>query len=270
VSTKERKLLCISGLDPTGEAGLLRDISVATFVGVRAGGVVTCLVDENVFGVRRTSVIDSHTILTLIDAFLAEQRAAVTKIGLVPPSLARDLAAALWERRDALGTIVLDPVMEATAGGHFYDADDTEALRALVALATVVTPNVREATALVDTKTRTAPLPEELCDIAMSLMKMGPEAVVITGVPEGSTQVSDYFFWGSTRKVFSGAASARRVRGTGCAFSSALASFLVMGAHLPSAVERAGELVRGWINRGVYIGADTYGLSVVREPSENQ
>ena len=89
-------------------------------------------------------------------------------------------------RRD--DTIVLvDPVMGDN--GHIYPSYDEEhcnAIRKLVRMATIITPNLTEACILTNTPYHDAPWSEtEFQQLLDKLSALGPKKIVITGIPCG-------------------------------------------------------------------------------------
>jgi hydroxymethylpyrimidine/phosphomethylpyrimidine kinase len=124
--------------------------------------------------------------------------------------------------------VVLDPVMVAESGAPLLEPDARQALVSLLPAATVITPNLLEARALVAEAERPAgEAPEEL---AVALGGLGAPYVVITGGHGEGPDAIDLFWDGEHAIEIPGprypGASAH---GSGCTHSSALAAHLALG-----------------------------------------
>jgi hydroxymethylpyrimidine/phosphomethylpyrimidine kinase len=122
----------------------------------------------------------------------------------------------------------------------------------LLPVATVVTPNVPEARALVGASDGDA---EDIEGLARALHALGPDAVVVTGGHR--EQAVDVFFDGERLvelpgdRLPDGAA-----HGSGCTHSSALAAFLASGYEPLEAARRAKAVAADAIRDGLQeIGA---------------
>jgi hydroxymethylpyrimidine/phosphomethylpyrimidine kinase len=130
----------------------------------------------------------------------------------------------------------------------------------------VVTPNLDEAELLTGKTVRTL---KEMERAAFEIFRMGPRVVIKGGhLDRGS---SDLFFDGEEVVVFPGKKIASTsTHGTGCVFSSALATFLALGRNMKDAVQSAHELVRKSIRGGYSVGRGTGAVApmrVMRQPS---
>jgi len=137
------RVLSIAGTDPTGGAGIQADLKSIAANGGYGMAVVTALVAQNTHGVGSVHVPPV--------AFLREQLLAVSddvqidavKIGMLADAhVIRTVAD--WLRQVAPPIVVLDPVMVATSGDRLLDEDAEQALRDVMGLVQVVTPNIPE------------------------------------------------------------------------------------------------------------------------------
>jgi hydroxymethylpyrimidine kinase/phosphomethylpyrimidine kinase len=120
----------------------------------------------------------------------------------------------------------------------------------LLPLATVVTPNLYEAELLTGKRVRTL---KEMERAALEIFRMGPRVVIKGG--HLKRESSDVFFDGKEVTVFPGKKIASTsTHGTGCVFSSALATFLAMGESLREATQSAHDVVRRAIQGGYSFG----------------
>jgi len=136
-------LLVIGGIDPTGRAGLARDLAACRNWDVAGCPVATGLTVQTSAGVDRIEPTPPDVIVAMIDAAIAERAPRWAKVGAVF-SLEQALAIADAAGRHGL-RLVVDPILRATSGAGFASP---ETLRPLVEAATLVTPNEDEAARL--------------------------------------------------------------------------------------------------------------------------
>lgn len=150
--------------------------------------------------------------------------------------------------RTADTLVVVDPVLGDN--GHLYSKMTQEMvveMRRLACRADVLTPNLTEAFALLDRPYKTDCTTEELKDLIAELSEMGPDTVIITGVPvpgqSGLTSViarskSDLRTWKVTCPYLPA-----HYPGTGDSFTSVITGSLLQGDSLPIALDRAAQFI---------------------------
>src|SRR5205085_8503659 len=133
------------------------------------------------------------------------------KIGMLGTA---ETIAAVERALDLVGDapVVLDPVMVAESGAHLLDPSAREALVGLLPRATVVTPNLAEARALLEAAGRTAA--EEPEALARAVLELGPGVVVVTGGHRDGTDV--YFDGGSVERIGGERHPEGAAHGAGC------------------------------------------------------
>ncbi len=146
-----RTVLVFAGLDPSGGAGIAADLTAIAAQGVHALPVITALTVQDHNRVYGVEPVDAALIARQAQALIDTVDIDAVKIG-IPGSRANAeaiaaLLAALRERRPGL-PVVLDPVLASGHGDTLTRGDARAALAPLLALATVVTPNLGEAQAL--------------------------------------------------------------------------------------------------------------------------
>lgn len=144
--------------------------------------------------------------------------------------------------------VVVDPVLGDN--GHLYSKmtqEMVEEMQRLACRADVLTPNLTEAFALLDRPYKTDCTTEELKDLIAELSEMGPDTVIITGVPvpgqSGLTSViarskSDLRTWKVTCPYLPA-----HYPGTGDSFTSVITGSLLQGDSLPIALDRAAQFI---------------------------
>lgn len=143
------RVLSIAGTDPTGGAGIQADLKSFAAHGAYGMAVVTALVAQNTHGVREVVVPDVAFLRAQLDAVSDDVTIDAVKVGMLATAAVAD------EVRDWLALhrppfVVLDPVMVATSGDRLLDDDAVAAVRRLLALADVVTPNLPELAVLAE------------------------------------------------------------------------------------------------------------------------
>ncbi len=235
---REATALTIAGSDPTGGAGLQLDLQVFARHGVHGMAVPTALTVQTTKGVHSVLPAFPNVVGEQLGMLLADVRPDVIKIGMLATDDIVLRVADVLERHDA--PRVVDPVLRASDGSALLERRAwANLVGRLVPGAALVTPNLDEAQALVETRD-----PEQA---ALRLRELGAEAVLVTGGhAEGAPD--DLLLCGSGSRWLRGERiPGQPVRGTGCALSSAIAARLARGEALEDAVLGA----KRWVERGI-------------------
>ena len=140
------RILIIAGSDSSGGAGIQADIKTVTMLGGYAMTAVTAITAQNTLGVSAAHPIPTEVVLAQIDACLSDIGADAVKIGMIGSA---ETATAVANRLAELDIpIIFDPVMVATSGALLADAATRTAFEQLLAIASIVTPNLPELEAL--------------------------------------------------------------------------------------------------------------------------
>ena len=134
------------------------------------------------------------------------------------------------------GPIVLDPVMVAKSGDPLLAGDAEVALRdRLLPMAHLLTPNLPEAARLL--RRPPARSPEQAERQGRALRDLGADAVLMKGGhADGSTCTDLLVAATETRRFDAARIDTPNTHGTGCSYSSAIASCLARGLPLALAV----------------------------------
>ena len=242
---KGPRVLVCAGLDPSGGAGLLADLEALAAAGARGWAVATALTAQGPRGARAAVPAAPEMLLAQVDALLegAPELPRAVKTGMLGSA---GNAAALAERlgRRPLGRIplVVDPVLFASSGLSLLDAADArEALHALLARATLATPNWPELEALVGH----ALASEE--GAIRAARELPSRAVLVKGGHRTGEPV-DLLVRGRTVIRIRGRRRPIEARGTGCRLASAAAGFLARGLPLEEALRRAKRVVERYLD----------------------
>ena len=226
-------VLCFSGLDPSGGAGLQADIEAIGQSGAHAAIACTALTIQNsqqVFGFEATS---RDLLLAQANAVVNDLPIRCVESGMLGTT---DNIAALAEflmaHPDYL--YVLDPVLVANSGGSLGNQETlVQAFAQLIPLATVLTPNTVELRALTGE--------QNLERAAKKLFEMGAQAVLVKGGHEDTPEYiqNSLYIQGELVNETRCPRLAGEYHGSGCSLASFIAGRLAIGDQLKTAVQHA-------------------------------
>jgi hydroxymethylpyrimidine/phosphomethylpyrimidine kinase len=229
--------LSIAGSDSGGGAGIQADLKTFHAFGAFGSTAVTAITAQNTLGVHGVHPIPVEMVRAQIRAVAEDLAPAACKTGMLATA---ELVLAVAEsiRKYDLRRFVLDPVMVSTSGHRLLDADAERTLAdALLPLATVVTPNLDEASILVGRPVRS---PMEMRRAAEALVGLGAGAALVKGGHlEGREMVDVLFSGGEMREWRRPRLDTRSTHGTGCTLSAAITAGLAHGRALDRAVDDA-------------------------------
>ena len=233
-----KNVLSIAGSDPSGGAGIQADLKTFSGRGVYGMAALTALTAQNTRGVEGVHAVPPDFVRRQIDMVFADVRVDAVKIGMIATAeIAQVVAEALAPHSGV--PIVLDPVMVAKGGAALLDPAAAAALVGrLLPLATVMTPNLPEAAAMLGSPVATDR--QEMATHARRLLDLGAHAVLLKGGHLTGGGSPDLFAQGQELTWLEGSRIATaNTHGTGCTLSSALAAELAKGKPLPQAASAA-------------------------------
>jgi len=255
------RVLSIAGSDSGGGAGIQADLKAFAACGVHGMTAITAITAQNTVGVTAVHPIPPEAILAQVRAVASDIGVDAVKIGMLGDRRTIEAVAQALDELPAATPVVLDPVMVAESGAELLDPAARATLCAeLIPRATVITPNLPEARALLgeaapgeDAPGGVAPgdLPaEDVAAIARRLHAMGPRVVVVTGGHR--TETIDTFFDGERLVELPGPRHPDgATHGSGCTHSSVLAARLAHGDDPLEAARAAKELASRAVENGL-------------------
>jgi hydroxymethylpyrimidine/phosphomethylpyrimidine kinase len=234
--------LTIAGSDSSGGAGIQADLKTFAALGVYGASAITALTAQNTKSVTGIHPVPPEFVGAQIDAVFGDLAVGAVKIGMVAQfSVIEAIVASL--KRWAPEHIVLDPVMVATSGHRLLNPGAVEALRRqLIPIASIITPNLPEAAALLDEAIATGEA--AIKSQGRKLLALGCPAVLIKGGHgEGSESVDYLVRADGIIALPAPRVATKNTHGTGCSLSSAIAAGLAKGEPLESAVRNAKAFV---------------------------
>jgi hydroxymethylpyrimidine kinase/phosphomethylpyrimidine kinase/thiamine-phosphate diphosphorylase len=266
-------VLTIAGSDSGGGAGVQADLKTFASLGVFGTSALTAVTSQNTRGVHAVHAIPPEHVASQLRAVLSDLGADAAKTGMLPSAACvRAVARALREHAAPL-SLVVDPVLVSTSGHALSDAPAADALRAeLLPLATVLTPNLAEAAALLRVPQGELRGAAALLGAARALAALGPSYVLLKGghvadAADGAPPSEDdaLFATDVLVRASDGAAwtlrarrvASRNTHGTGCTLAAALAAALARGLPPPAAARVAKAHVAALIraSAGLPLGA---------------
>lgn len=225
-------VLTIAGTDPSGGAGIQADLKAFSAAGAYGMSVITAVVAQNTQGVRAFQALDPEFVFDQAAAVFEDVQVDAVKIGMVANAgIIEAITKALDQYTDkATCPVVLDPVMVAKSGDSLLDADTEGALREqLVPRSTLITPNLPEASVLLDLDAEMNKL-DQMQENADKLLALGCDWVLLKGGHlEGHTSElsTDILIGPDTRAELTAPRIATtNDHGTGCTLSAAIAARL--------------------------------------------
>ena len=223
------RILIIAGSDSGGGAGVQADLKTVTMLGGFGMTAITAITAQNTLGVQAVHPIPTDMVLAQIDSCISDIGVDAVKIGMIGSA---DTAIAVAARLAALDNvpIVFDPVMVATSGSLLADDATIAAFERLMAIATLVTPNIPELTALGGDS------------IAV---RFGTHVLAKGGHGEGP-MLTDRLLgpYGLLKAWSNSRIDTPHSHGTGCTLASAIATGLGQQLDLVPSIERARQYVR--------------------------
>lgn len=229
-------VLCFSGLDPSGGAGLQADIESIGQAGAHAAVACTAITvqsSQTVFGFESVS---ADLLTAQARAVLDDLPVKAIKSGMLGTTDNIDALAELFATHTIKqGTpFVLDPVLVANSGGSLGDKDTlVQAFGKLLPYATLITPNTHELRALSGE--------DDLHTGAKKLCANGVKAVLVKTSHDFEVGDIEQFLYVGGDMVHKSILTRLEgeFHGSGCSLASHIAGRLAMGDDLVTAVQRA-------------------------------
>jgi hydroxymethylpyrimidine/phosphomethylpyrimidine kinase len=249
--------LTIAGSDSGGGAGIQADLKTFSALGVYGMTAITAITVQNTKGVYGYEAMAPQLVDEQIRAVTGDIGVDAAKTGMLANAgIVRAVASVVAEL--AIPHLVVDPVFVSKHGNRLLADDAVEELRSrILPLATLVTPNLPEASGLADVAVEAK---DDMRRAADAILALGAGAVLVKGGHlAASTAAADLFVSGGTEEWLVGERiDTQNTHGTGCTLSAAITAHLAMGWELLDAV-RAGksfvtEAIRGALAIGEGIG----------------
>ncbi|OCG41793.1 bifunctional hydroxymethylpyrimidine kinase/phosphomethylpyrimidine kinase [Gilliamella sp. Bif1-4] len=238
--------LTIAGSDPSGGAGIQADLKTFSALGAYGMSIITALTAQSTQGVDAVLAISPEFIEAQFNTLYQDIEIDSVKMGML---MNKEIVATVHHllKTNPIPTIVLDTVMVAKGGHPLLKSDAVTAIRELLLpLATIITPNLPEAAALLDCDE--AKTEDEMQKQGHELLKLGCKAVLMKGGHLPSNESPDYLITqNNTVKITAPRIQTKNTHGTGCTLSAAIAALLPKNS-LPDAIAQAKNYLHGAIS----------------------
>lgn len=247
-------VLTIAGFDPSSGAGVTADIKTIAAHQCYGIACITALTVQSTAGVRRVEPLSPSLIRQTLDELTADMEVASVHIGMLGNGKVAEAVAEFLDEAK-LPHIVLDPILESSSGADLLDVSGKRVLTdRLLARCEVVTPNLKEASALTGMPVENV---DQMREAAARLHSLGAVNAVVTGgdLEKATDLLSFATGRGIEQEVFKAARQkSNSTHGTGCAFATAVACHLAHGRGLPEAVLLAKAYVASAIAHAQPVG----------------
>lgn len=230
MSSSKPAVLILAGSDSSAGAGIQQDILAVREGGAHPLTVITALTAQGPSKVISIQKIPQEFILSQVEAVLENFSIQAIKTGMLPDE--KSIQAVLTVRKKLPKIpMVVDPVMVATSGSPLTTEDTLHALFSLLKTADLITPNLKEAQKLLNTKDTN---PEIL---AKKLEASFGGYVLVKG-SEGKDNLLRDYLWGEGKGwPFPHLKRDGEFHGTGCYLASSIAAHLAQQFPMHEAVK---------------------------------
>ena len=243
--------LTIAGSDSGGGAGIQADLKTFSAFGVFGKTIITSVTSQNSFGVQSSYNLPATVIGQQLQAISEDRKCQAIKTGM----LGNEEAVLMISRiikKNRLKKIVIDPVVISSSGKRLLTKNGIDALNQyLLPLASLVTPNIKEAELLSGIKIKNL---SDTKRAARAILKTGVRAVLITGGHLRGAP-DDLFFDGKDVHIYSSKRLTNLdIHGTGCVFSAAITAGLAQGVTVQESIHNAKKYIGEAILSAIHPG----------------
>ncbi|KAM6554288.1 hypothetical protein CsatB_015050 [Cannabis sativa] len=249
-------VLTVAGSDSGAGAGIQADLKACAARGVYCSTVITSVTAQNTVGVQGVNIVPEEFVAKQLKSVLSDMQVDVVKTGMLPSSgIVKVLHQCLKDF--PVRGLVVDPVMVSTSGDVLAAPSVLQVFREqLLPMADIVTPNLKEASALLG-----SPKLETVGDMhaaAKALHDMGPRNVLVKGgdLPDSLDAIDIFYDGKSIFELRSSRIKTRNTHGTGCSLASCIAAELAKGSSMLQAVKAAKHYIEASLDysRDLVIG----------------
>lgn len=247
-----KKVLTIAGSDASGGAGIQADLKTMTVHGVYGMSAITALTAQNTTGVYGVQEASPEFVAQQLDLIFTDIYPDAIKIGMVSNIAIIEAIVDKLKQYEAKN-IVVDPVMFSTSGHALMSPDAMDTLKLkLLPMASLITPNLAEASALFGKEVATK---AAMIEAGLSIASQIEGAVLVKG-GHLDDLASDLLIdakgnqhWFETERIENA-----NTHGTGCTLSAAIASNLALGYSLEESVARAKQYITNALRAQLNLG----------------
>ena len=238
-------VLSIGGSDPSSGAGIQSDVKTFENHDVYGFTVITAITSQNTKKISKIAPISAKDIKTQLESVLSDFQIDAIKIGMVYDSSIIKIVNTMIKNQKC--PIVVDPIIESTTKKILLKKSAIDSYkRYIIPLATIITPNKKEAKILSGTS--------KAEDAAKELQKLGAKNVIITGFRESEKEIEDFVMEVDNNYILKGKKIKIINHGSGCNYSASITASLARKKSIYEATVTAKEYVYQSIKKSKNLG----------------
>ena len=241
---KLTSILSIAGSDPCGCAGIQADIRAGVACGLHVMTAITAITAQNSYGVSYLWAVDHNMLSRQLEAIIEDVTPDAIKIGMIGSIQNGEIISSFIKSFDHEIPIVIDPVMSASSGGDLSSVASKDQMikfyqEILFPQATVVTPNLTEADLFLNYNNKEEKLSNhEKASLLLRILNCN--SLILKGGHSESEIITDLLADRFDNAITILESShpkldCKNLHGSGCCYSSILASYLALGFPLHDA-----------------------------------
>ena len=216
-------VLCFSGFDPTGGAGIQADIEAINANNAQAMGVLTAITAQNTSEIVQFTPVNKQLISLQANTILTEFQPKVFKLGMLANSEVVEAILTIISKYPNV-PVVLDPVLKSSSKNSLSEDNLIKAMEAIIPLTKLITPNQSELDALGGLD---------------SLFKLGAKNVLLTTTDSSKTDnITHYWHQPQKTTKFHCKRLPHKYHGSGCTLASSISANLARGLNLAQAIKQ--------------------------------
>jgi len=238
-------VLSIGGSDPSSGAGIQSDVKTFENHDVYGFTVITAITSQNTKKISKIAPISAKDIRTQLESVLSDFQIDAIKIGMVYDSSIIKIVNTMIKNQKC--PIVVDPIIESTTKKILLKKSAIDSYkRYIIPLATIITPNKKEAKILSGSS--------KAEDAAKELQKLGAKNVIITGFRESEKEIEDFVMEVDNNYILKGKKIKIINHGSGCNYSASITASLARKKSIYEATVTAKEYVYQSIKKSKNLG----------------
>ncbi len=245
-------VLTIGASDPTSGAGIQMDLKVFYALGVYGLSIITAVTAQSTKEFSSIYPLPDRIIINQFETLLRDIKPHGAKTGVLYSKQAVKCVVD-YVKKFNIKNLVVDPVIRSTTGGKLIDDDALKILKeALIPISKAVTANLPESETLTGIKIKNI---DDMYKSAEKLVKMGTKIAIVKGGHfNKKLKVPDILYDGNNFYRIEVERISGEFHGTGCAFSSALVSFMCLGYEIVEALKASKDFVKKAIENSLKLG----------------
>ncbi|MFW2373732.1 MAG: bifunctional hydroxymethylpyrimidine kinase/phosphomethylpyrimidine kinase, partial [Gammaproteobacteria bacterium] len=222
-------VLCLSGLDPCGGAGIQADIEAINAMGAHAASIITCLTLQDTQNVYELNPVNPQLIRKQARTIFSDMPVQAIKIGLIGSAEVAHAIADILQQHPEI-PVILDPILTAGGGNPLASEALIDIFKsAIIPCCRLITPNIPEARRLT----------HNASDLLHALPRLGAEASLITGSHDDTHDVKHVLIMSHQIHEWSYPRLPHEYHGSGCTLAASIAALMAKNLDTQSAVKQA-------------------------------